>query len=144
MIQLVFQQRQPSRKCLYYKFTPILVEEVGHQIYIFSKFNISKKYFWTLIRKFKRFPLKCSKFANFLSLMQHPRLKWNIGCRQTYIFQSVTELTVCVCGGGEVNKNMEFFHFLGHFFTTPLFFHTERYNLGTEEGIRKFYFDNKN
>ena len=51
----------------------------------------------------------------------------------------------CVCvWGGEVNKNMEFFHFLGHFFTTPLFFHTERYNLGTEEGIRKFYFDNKN
>ena len=121
---------------------------MGNQICIFSKFNISKKYFWTFIRKFKRFPLKCSNFANFWSWMQHPRLKWNIGCRQTYIFQSViSELTLC--GGGEGGRGGQQKYgilplFGTYFSTTPLYLHTERFSLGTEEGIRKLYFDNKN
>ena len=44
----------------------------------------------------------------------------------------------CVCRGGEVvNKSMEFFNFSGDILP-------ERFSLGTEEGIRKLYFDNKN
>ena len=53
-------------------------------------------------------------------------------------------MCVSVRGVGGVNKSMEFFHFLGHiFFTTPLYLHTERFSLETEEEIRKLYFDNK-
>ena len=65
---------------------------------------------------------------------------------QTHIFQSVIlelKVCVCVCWGG-VNKSMEFSNFLGHIFlTTPLYLHKEMFSLGTEEEIRKLYFDDK-
>ena len=47
-------------------------------------------------------------------------------------------------GGRVIKKIMEFCQFMGHFFTTPLYLHTERFSLGTIEGIRKLYFDGKN
>ena len=66
---------------------------------------------------------------------------------ETHISQSVmSELTVCVWvwEGEGVNKSMELFHFLGHIYLrTPLYLHTERFSLETEEEIRKLYFDDK-
>ena len=51
---------------------------------------------------------------------------------------------VCVCVGGGSQQKYGILPLFGTFFYYSPFFHTERYNLGTEEGIRKFYFDNKN
>ena len=39
---------------------------------------------------------------------------------------------------------MEFSHILDLFSTTSLDFYTEKFSLGTEEGIRKLYFDGIN
>ena len=100
---------EPSQKVLISKFPQFWTRRWVIKFFtIFFKFNISKKILFDLIDfqwKFKRIPLKCSKFANFLSWIQHPLLKCNIGCRQTHILKSVIpELTVCVtlcvCVGG--------------------------------------------
>ena len=90
---------QPSRKCLDFKFPPILDEEVGNQIYIFSKFNISKNYFCTFrfsMENLKDFLWNARNLPIFLSRMQHPQLKCNMQAHPHF----PKCLSECVWGGG--------------------------------------------
>ena len=119
------------RKASNFKFPPTLVEEVGYQIYIFSKFNIWKILLDSLIEfigKFRRFPLKCSNFANFLFWM-------DAGMADPH-FPKCHIRAVCVWGGGGQQK-YGISNFLGQIFlTAPLYLHTEMFSLGTEEEIK--------
>ena len=51
---------------------------------------------------------------------------------------------VCVCVRLGGQQKYEILPLFGtYFLTTPLYLHTERISLGTEEEIRKLYFDDK-
>ena len=135
-----------------FKFPRTLVEEVDYQIYISSKFNIWKNTFW-LINRFSLENLGDFLWnAPNLPIFYFECSTHGHGCRQgrptfsKVSYQSSLCLCVWVCmRGGGVNKSMKFFHFLGHIFLTiPLYLHTESFSLGTEEEIRKLYFDDKN
>ena len=131
---------EPSQKVLISKFPQFWTRRWVIKFFtIFFKFNISKKILFDLIDfqwKFKRIPLKCSKFVKFLFWIQHPLLKCNIGCRQTHIFKSViSELTVCVGGGQQKYGILPIFG--TYFFDySPLFAYRKVY-FGDRRGDQK-------
>ena len=92
------------------------------------------------LENLKDFLWKAQNLPIFLILNALPKAKVQYRMQADPHFPKchIRAYCVCVCARRGVNKNMKFFHFLGY-----IFLHTERFSLGTEEEIRKLYFDDK-